>query len=104
MFTIKLLPITIFDIDEATEDYNKKRESLGDELFIEIAEAIDLLKDNPFIFQKRYGEVRQVFIPRFSFSVYFLVEEQNKRVIVLAILHATKSPKIWKRRADNLNK
>jgi len=42
-----------------------------DELFIQIAERIDLLKENPLLFQKKYDEVRQAFIPKFSFNVLY---------------------------------
>ncbi len=44
------------DVEAACRAYDELRAGLGDELFVEIYEAMRSLEDNPFLFQKRYGE------------------------------------------------
>lgn len=96
IYTIKLLPQARMDIEEATQDYNLRKLNLGNELFITIAEAIDSLKQNPFLFQKRYRDLRQIHTTKFNFAVHYFIEE--KQVIVIAVLHNSRNPQIWKNR------
>ncbi len=72
--------------DNSISWYNEKDESLGYEVYEEIRKNILTLKENPFIYQKRYGDLRVLFTKRFRFGIYFFVE--NNQIIITAILNS----------------
>ena len=86
------------DAGEAALWYNEQRENLGIEFLEELGEALSRIKINPFLFQTKYRNVHVAFCRRFPFGVYFIVE--RNQVFIIAILHTSRNPMIWKRRAS----
>ncbi len=72
--------------DNSISWYNEKDEDLGYEVYEEIRENILSLKENPFLYVKRYDEIRVLFTKRFHFGIYFFVE--NSQIIITAILNS----------------
>ena len=84
------------DIDEARAFYETRRVGLGDQLVVEIYEMIDLLLENPFIFQKRYGEYRLATTRRFNYKLIYRIYETYVRIV--AVQHPSQHPTFWMRR------
>jgi plasmid stabilization system protein ParE len=59
----------------------------------EMAEAIER---TPFQFPLVYKNVRRALTRRFPYQIFFVAEEE--RVVVLAVFHARRDPKIWQGR------
>ena len=70
---------------------NKNAPHLIGEFLAEVNNATHLLRQNPEHFQKRYREVRIIFIKTFPFSFYYTIE--NKTILVHAVLHTKRDPK-----------
>lgn len=66
--------------------------------FVDVAELIDALRDNPLIFQKKYKNLRQALVKRFSFLIHYIVIEKEQNFIILGVLHASRNPQMWKDR------
>ena len=79
------------DIKEAAEWYNKNAPHVLVGFLTELKNSISLLQQNPQHFQKRYNEVRVIFIRTFPFSLYYTIE--NKIIFVHAVLHTRRDPK-----------
>lgn len=61
-------------------------------IFIEELEnAYKLLTKNPF-FAVRYKNIRAIKIKKFPYSLYFIVNESNKTVKILACFHSKRNP------------
>ena len=84
------------DIAEAYVWYEDKRGGLGDEFVFCLDACVSALIRNPFIYQKKYFEIRVGLIDRFPFATYYLVKEN--KIIIIAILHLSRNPKFWQKR------
>lgn len=82
-----------FDIEEAFDYYQEKREGLGHDFLLCIEEALEKLKRNPLNYRKLHKELRRLPIQRFPYRIFYLV--QNNNVIVTAVFHARKDPTSW---------
>jgi plasmid stabilization system protein ParE len=45
------------------------------------------------MFARAHGEVRRAVVSRFPYAVFYRIEP--KRVVVLAVLHMARDPKVW---------
>ncbi|MSS76216.1 MAG: hypothetical protein EXR90_04935 [Methyloglobulus sp.] len=54
------------------------------------------LTRNPELYRKIHGDVRRILIDRFPFGIFFIENEQH--IVILAVLHARRSPAVWKDR------
>lgn len=95
-YTIKLTPDARIDIQDAIDFYNLKKKNLGTQLLSYIDQSIKQLKSNPFLFQRGYRGIRKVPVAKFNFSIHYFTEENT--VIIIAVLHNSRNPQIWKDR------
>lgn len=83
------------DLLDAAIWYETQQPGLGD-VFTTAAEAIiKQIVRTPEIYAPVKGEVRRALVQRFPFSVYFKLE--SDRVVILAIIHASRHPDTWMR-------
>jgi plasmid stabilization system protein ParE len=97
-YSLKILPDARSDMREAIDWYNSQKKGLGTKFFKHLAEAMKLVLENPHLFQIRYKEVRQANIKTFPFQVHFFIDEERHDVVVIAVLHTSRNPQIWKDR------
>jgi hypothetical protein len=76
--------------------YNRKRDGLGNEFLLALEAKINAIRRNPKQFKVEYKGIRRAFTERFPYGVFFIFE--NDVIYVLAIVHTSRSPKIWKKR------
>lgn len=81
------------DVENGRLSYEQLRKGLGDQLFAEIYNTLISLQENPFLFQKRYGEFRIVITRRFRYKIIYRIDE--KIVYVIAIRHPSQHPTSW---------
>jgi len=55
-----------------------------------------LLGRNPLQFAVVYKDVRRALTERFPFGIFYIIEKDT--IYVLAIIHTSRSPKVWKKR------
>lgn len=84
------------DIETGRRSYEELREGLGDDLFTEIYATMARLKENPFLFQRRYGKFRVVLTKRFDYKIIYRVDDDM--VYVIAICHPKQHPASWMKR------
>ena len=98
-YTIKLLPIVQTDLGKAKKWYSEKSETLAEEFKTEVNKEIDYIRGYPEHYQRKYKELRQSLVFRFPYVIFYLVEEEQKRIIVFGVLHTSRNPDIVKKRA-----
>lgn len=81
------------DIEHARAYYERLREGLGNELVREVYHMIDLVAENPYLLQKRYGEYRMAVTKRFRYKVYYRI--YDKQIRVAAVQHPSQHPTAW---------
>jgi len=86
------------DILEAFSWYEDKRAGLGQELLLCIEAEFSTIQRTPFIFQNQYKQVRRALIRRFPYGIFYLVDDSDRLINVIAVFHAHRAPTSWKDR------
>jgi plasmid stabilization system protein ParE len=98
MYNSVILPLAKEDIRDAARWYNKQSQGLGKGFTSEVRDSIQFIKHNPTACNIRYDQVRTVVLKVFPFMIHYTVDEDNKTVIVSAVLHTSRDPEVWKKR------
>ena len=89
-------PVVKQELDEIVSYYEVRKAGLG----LLLLDVLDLLlrriQDNPLQFQVRHKSIRKASLKDFPYNVYFRVHKNQ--IVILAVLHQKRNPKIWKRR------
>lgn len=93
-YKIKLLPIVHTDLRKAKKWYHEKSETLAQEFKTEVNKEIDYIGEYPEHYQRKYKELRQSLVTRFPYAIFYLVEEEQKRIVVFGVLHTSRNPEI----------
>lgn len=85
-YKLKLLPIVYQDLKKAKKRYLTINTALGEDFKLKVSEEFDYIKQHPKHYQKRYKDLRQAIVARFPYTVYYLIEEELKLVVVIGVL------------------
>ena len=96
--SVKILPAARIDIIETIAWYNQQQTGLGKRFRIALTDAISLVREDPRIFAERYRAVRIAPLKKFPYLVYYLFDEQQPRIVIIAVLHGGRNPAAWKER------
>jgi plasmid stabilization system protein ParE len=93
-------PEVAADIEDAADWYDEQQEGLGSELCEEIIEVLARLSENPFLNSRRHPtkDIRWRYPNRFPYRIVYQVFEDERAVVVAAVLHAARHDRHWKRR------
>jgi len=97
-YQITLLPVAQSDLQKAKKWYHEKSEALAQEFKAEVNKEIDYIGEFPEHYQVKYKELRQSLVTRFPFAIFYLVEEEKKRIVVFGVLHTSRNPEIVRKR------
>jgi len=98
MYNSIILPLAKEDIQEAALWYNKQQKGLGKRFTTEVREKVHFIRQNPKTSHVRYNDVRTAVLSQFPFMIHFTIDEKNETIIVSAVLHTSRNPKMWKSR------
>jgi len=85
------------DFDEAFNWYEKRQPGLGVQFAERVQVALDSISAMPELHALIFGDVRRAFVRPFPYSVIYRI--RGGRVVVLAVVHNKRDPKIWQSRA-----
>ena len=85
------------DIDEALAWYFARNPSLVPRLLAELDSVFDRITQNPAQFPVDADPIQRALLRKFPISVYFIVG--GDLAAVVAVLHQSRRPVNWKRRA-----
>jgi plasmid stabilization system protein ParE len=83
------------DIIEIIRWYNEQKPGLGRRYYGSVKQTMKLIKKAPEMFQIRYLTLRMVPLEKFPFMILYQVDQIKKLVVVAAVLHTSRNPKIW---------
>ena len=73
--------------------YEEQRAGLGEEFLAAVDASFDTIEEFPEMFARVRGHVRRAILTRFPYAVFYQIEP--KRVVVLAVLHTARDPRLW---------
>lgn len=85
------------ELERAATWYESQRGGLGDELLFEVGQALERVAAGPLRYPAVFGAIRRTVTRRFPFAIYFRV--RGEAVVVLAVFHGRRDPRVWQRRS-----
>jgi plasmid stabilization system protein ParE len=98
MYRIELLPLAKKDIQQAINWYNLNQKNLGLRFLRAFQTEVKVIQKNPTAFINRYNEIHKLVMSNFPFLIHYLIEEELKKIIVVAVFHTSLNPKNWNNR------
>ena len=96
MYKLIVKPFAEEDAAKAAVWYNNKSDGLGNEFLLALDAKINAIQRNPNHFQVVYKNIRRALTNRFPYGLFFIVE--NDTIYILAIIHTSRNPNIWRDR------
>ena len=93
-----ILPDARDDLQSAAKWYNQIQPGLGKELVVRFRARMSELRTNPFTCQIRYSEVHTALVKQFPYMIHYYIDQQNKTIVVISILHTSQDPGMWNER------
>jgi plasmid stabilization system protein ParE len=98
MYKAIILPLAKRDIEDAANWYNEQQSDLGKRFTQLVKSKVKKIRSNPYLYAVRYATAQTALVYIFPFMIHFVIDEQQKTIIVTAVLHTSQSPDIWKKR------
>lgn len=98
MYKIVLSPPAIDDIREVSQWYNKRKAGLGLQFVKRIKEVTAYIQENPNMAQIRFEDIRVAVVKQFPYTIHYKIKEELKTVLIHAILHDHRDPRVWSER------
>lgn len=96
-YTVKISPSAFDDIQEAILYYESKQQGLGKKFQNSVDQKLYILSLSPF-FAIRYSDIRCIKTNRFPYLIHYQIDEEQKTVLVRAVLHTSLDPDKWVKR------
>lgn len=87
------------EFDAAFDWYESRSKGLGVRFAQSIDDAFGYIATNPESAQKVDDRVRRSVVKTFPYSIYYHWDSHNGKVLIIAILHFSRNPKVWRGRA-----
>jgi plasmid stabilization system protein ParE len=93
-------PQAEIDIVETADWYDTQRSGLGAEFIEEILSVFNALEKNPLLNCRQHPtkNIRWRYPKRFPYRVIYEVIEDNRLVVVAAVVHAARHDRVWRGR------
>ncbi len=98
-YSIIIRPEAEDDLIDVYNWYEEQSRGLGMDFLRCIDASLNSIQHYPEMYQKIHKNIRRTFIRRFPYGIFYLVDED--KIVILAILHVKRDPKLWKKRISN---
>ncbi len=85
-------PAVKVDIINAADYYKNISPELAKQFLFRVREAKTFIARTPLGFQIKYNNVRTLLLKQFPYHIHYLIDDSQKQIIILAVIHAYKNP------------
>jgi plasmid stabilization system protein ParE len=93
---VVLTPEAEADYEDAYNWYDARNPVNADRFEARVQDVYDRISANPLLHQKVFGDVRRAVVAKFPYAVLYIPEAA--RVVVIAVFHTSRDPRVWQRR------
>jgi len=94
-YNVSITELAEQEIQEYFEDYNQKREGLGEDFENEINQNIEYIQNEAQTIQIRYNTIRVSFLKQFPFGIHFQINQNN--VLIIGVYPMKSDPEKWRK-------
>ena len=77
----------------------KAQQSDSDKRFIaEMSKVLKRLESMPETYPFEHPPLRKAFLKKFPYKVLYFIDESNKEIQIVAVVHQSRNPNFWKKR------
>lgn len=91
-YTFVNRPAVRSDIINAICYYKSISPKLAKQFLFRIREAKIYIKRSPLAFEVKYNNVRTLLLKQFPFHIHYIINDNQKQIIIVAIVHAYRNP------------
>jgi len=95
MYTLVLRDDVFDDIKKAYDWYEEQRSGLGEDFLLSLEASYATITRHPNIYQNIHKHIKRTLVRRFPYGLFYIINEDVKQVIVLAVLHTRSHPTQW---------
>jgi len=88
------------DLSDASAWYAKQGSGLGLTFLAAVRQQLLQITARPEAFPPFHRQTRRSLIKRFPYGIIYLVQHDQERIIVLAVLHCGRDPRLWQARSQ----
>lgn len=96
MKSLRIREFAANDIQEAVNYYDENAPIVTPRFLNELKSALGDIAENPEKYAIKYKDIRVRFLKSFPIGIHYILIENT--VHVLAVLHTSRNPEIWKSR------
>ena len=96
MLPVVFRPEAAVDVIEARKWYDNQQAGLGDDFRNALANIVGRIQSMPRMYVIAVENVHRAKLRRFPYLLYYRVLEN--RIEVLAVLHSSRDPRLWRQR------
>jgi len=84
------------DLGEAYDWYEAQRPGLGEDFFLCVEVAFEIIRERPRSFPKIHRNARRTLVHRFPYLILFA--EHRDLITIHGVFHTSRDPQMWKDR------
>lgn len=96
VYVLEFAPEFFDDLDEIFDWYDLISEYQRNKFKMALENGLELIKENPYIFQDRYLSYKIHFLLKYPYGIHYYIE--NYIVIIVGIFHTKRDPQNWIKR------
>lgn len=97
-YTLVNRPAVKDDLIKAVDYYKNISPKLAQEFISGIREARYYIAKYPLGFAVKYKNVRTLLLKQFPYQIHYLVDDEKKQIVILAIIHSYTNPEDYSSR------
>ena len=90
-------PLAEADLENAARWYGEERARLAERFLSDVDQTFARVRERPLQFPTVGGDVQRALLHTFPYAVYFRASVDS--IVVLAVLHLRRDPRVWRGRA-----
>ena len=90
LYKLIVTEIALTQLEESALYYEDKQKNLGFEFEREIADVLDIIENNPYLFPIKFAHFHEVVVNRFPYIIVY--EIAGKEIVILSIFHTKQDP------------
>jgi len=98
MYQITYRPIATQEYENAIKWYFERNQATAERFVKAVNEKLDNLSSNPLQYKSLFKKFHEVSTGKFPYTIVYLVDEAQERVVIVAIYHQKRHPKKKHRR------